>query len=67
MDGEKPMELITRGKYRKVTKLIAEIEYPASPDAVINEAVNGCHSRHRRARHLLRRRPPEVRIVALRS
>jgi uncharacterized protein (DUF2384 family) len=28
LDDEKPIELIARGEYRKVTKLIAEIEYP---------------------------------------
>ena len=27
-DDEKPIELIARGEYRKVAKLIAEIEYP---------------------------------------
>jgi len=28
LDDEKPIELIARGEYRKVAKLIAEIEYP---------------------------------------
>ena len=28
LDDEKPIELIARGEYRRVAKLIAEIEYP---------------------------------------
>jgi uncharacterized protein (DUF2384 family) len=28
LDDQKPIELIARGEYRKVAKLIAEIEYP---------------------------------------
>lgn len=28
LDDEKPIELIARGEYRKVAKLISEIEYP---------------------------------------
>jgi uncharacterized protein (DUF2384 family) len=28
LDDEKPIELIARGQYRKVAKLISEIEYP---------------------------------------
>lgn len=28
LDDEKPIELIARGDYRRVAKLIAEIEYP---------------------------------------
>jgi uncharacterized protein (DUF2384 family) len=28
LDDEKPIELIARGEYRRVVKLIAEIEYP---------------------------------------
>jgi hypothetical protein len=28
LGDEKPIELIARGEYRKVAKLIAEIEYP---------------------------------------
>jgi len=28
LDDEKPIELIARGEYRRVAKLISEIEYP---------------------------------------
>ena len=28
LDDEKPIELIARGEYKRVAKLIAEIEYP---------------------------------------
>jgi uncharacterized protein (DUF2384 family) len=28
LDDEKPIELIARGEYRRVARLIAEIEYP---------------------------------------
>lgn len=28
LDDEKPIELIARGEYRRVAKLIAELEYP---------------------------------------
>ena len=28
LDDEKPIEIIARGEYRRVAKLIAEIEYP---------------------------------------
>lgn len=28
LDDDKPIELIARGEYRRVAKLISEIEYP---------------------------------------